>query len=213
METKRITRLLAALPISMLAACASPAAVDSTADALESCYKTKDGSQCMLTPGGVTDEARDVDGDGAPDPFLCGHIVRRARPTGGQSDGDGADAHGGWGGAPGSPPSADPADPAATAPSGARPALTVPPAFDCGKRGCTDTRGGKGEGAAGGAGAAHEDMRCPAGEGAGGHPGAGRPPGAGGHPGAGGPGSGDGNGPGQGPGPGDGKGGSGGPTT
>ena len=55
----------------------------SRSDTIQSCYDTGHGIKCVSTPGAVSIESDDVDGDGNPDTFVCGDGASES-----DSDGD-----------------------------------------------------------------------------------------------------------------------------
>jgi hypothetical protein len=67
---KYIVSTMALFSLAVLGCTGSDA--NTTTGPLESCFATSGGEmRCVATPGGVTKGARDVDGDGKRDPFVC----------------------------------------------------------------------------------------------------------------------------------------------
>jgi hypothetical protein len=66
----RVVVSCAALLAAILAGCFDSHQVSYLGE-LRSCYRTPSGLVCVDTPAGPAEEARDVDGDGAADPFAC----------------------------------------------------------------------------------------------------------------------------------------------
>lgn len=68
---KYIVSTMALVSLAILG-CTGGGTDTSTSGALESCFKTSASEmRCVATPGSITKSARDVDGDGRPDAFVC----------------------------------------------------------------------------------------------------------------------------------------------
>jgi hypothetical protein len=69
---KYIVSTMALFSLAVLGCTGSDTGTNTTTGALESCFATSGGQmRCVATPGGVTKGARDVDGDGTADTFVC----------------------------------------------------------------------------------------------------------------------------------------------
>jgi hypothetical protein len=69
---KYIVSTMALVSLAVFGCTGSDSDTSSTTGSLESCFTTSGGqTRCVSTPGGITKGARDVDGDGTPDTFVC----------------------------------------------------------------------------------------------------------------------------------------------
>jgi len=78
--------VLSMIALIALSACAEDT-VANRSDAIQSCYHTGYDIKCVSTPGAVSKDAIDVDGDNELDPFVCGNGVSES-----DSDVDGTDS-------------------------------------------------------------------------------------------------------------------------